>query len=218
MRKSTENRARFAGFAAAAALVTASAFADARPPKVTAERGSDRQIVSRDTAHGAAEAWRSNSRSNSDRDTRAERVRDHGRRAPHHAQGRVTKVQKWNGGHRVWIAGTPQPFFVPASSWNRDRFRIGVTVRVGGYYNPAGWYDYDCWNCGGDVIRGVVVGVDYRRDFADVRLRNGEYVTVILPRRGGYVRPGDYVEVFGDWSRRGVFAAVDIDVLRGNRR
>lgn len=215
MTKNTKNRARFAGLVAAATLVAASAFADSRPPKVTDERGNDRQIISRDATHGAGESWRAGG---GGRDARAERGRDHGRRAPHHAHGRVTKVQKWNGGHRVWIAGTPQPYFVPPSYWNRDRFRVGVTVRVGGYYNPAGWYDYDCWNCGGDVIRGTVVGVDYRRDLADVRLRNGEYVTVILPRRAGYVRPGDYVELYGDWSRRGAFAAYDVDVLRGYRR
>jgi hypothetical protein len=213
MKKSTGNTARFAGLTIAAALVAASAFADSRPQVRTDRGASDRPIISRDVAGHANEAWRTGRG-----DVRVESVKRAGRGASHQMHGRVTKVQKWHGGHRVWVAGTPQPIFVPAAYWNRDRYRVGVTVRVGGHYNPGGWYDYDCWNCGGDVIRGVVVGVDSRRDVARVRTGRGGDVTVLLPRRSGRVRPGDHVEVYGDWTRRGVFAAFDVDVLRKKRR
>lgn len=219
MKKSVENTARFAGMAVAVALVTASSFADSRPQQMTDPQvRTDREVISRDSVRLADDVRDEGRRGRDDRDQRTEQGRPHRGRESYEAHGRVTKVQKWNGGHRVWVSGTSRPFFVPAEHWHHDRYRVGLTIRVGGFYNPAGYYDYDCWGCSGDVIRGTVLNVDNRRDIADIRLRNGDFVTVVFPRREGKLRPGDYIELRGDWTRSGIFEAYDVDLLRRYRR
>ena len=63
-------------------------------------------------------------------------------------------------------------------------------------------------------IRGVVESVDLRRGTMvlndDI---SRQFVTVTLPRdrRLDDVRPGDYVEFSGDWSRRGIFEAYRLE-------
>lgn len=224
---------RFAGFAVAAALLAASAFADVRPPQKTvrgAEAGrTDSRIVAReapgstvrdrkDEKRGRSE-WKDEKRGENQRNGRhGSHASAHGKRAPYHAHGRVTKVRPWSNGYRVWVVGAPHPFYVPVTYWNPDRFRVGVTIQLGGTWNPAGWYDYDCIGCDDFAIRGVVTGIDYRRDLLDLRTRDGSHVTVILPPRGEHIRRGDDVLVFGDWTRRGLFVANDVDVLGRYRR
>lgn len=134
-------------------------------------------------------------------------------RQPYYANGRVSRVQRHGEGYRVWVAGAPHPFFVPRSHYRRDRFRVGVVIRIGGYYNPRGYYDYYDGRSSG-VLRGVVESVDYRRETFVVRNdATGSFVTVLL-RRGRFdVRPGDYVDLYGDWSRHGLFEARQIDYL-----
>lgn len=143
--------------------------------------------------------------------------RDRGQR--YHAHGRVSRVHPYNGGYRVWIVGSPHPFFVPHAYYHRDRFRVGLSIRLGGYYNSRGYYDYydydDRYVRSDAELRGTVESVDYRRDTFVVRNEaTGSFVTVILrDRRPDDIRPGDFVELYGDWSRYGVFAAYDVERL-----
>lgn len=159
---------------------------------------------------------------------------NHGRydnRQRYSHNGRVTRYNRYGGGYRVWIAGVPYPYYVPLAYWSPSRFRVGVSISLGGYYNSLGYYDYyDPYYDGGSYydsrvtsradLRGVVESVDYRRDTFVVRNEaSGSFVTVLLRDRNDRdVRPGDYVELSGDWTRSGVFQAYDLDVLDYERR
>lgn len=135
---------------------------------------------------------------------------------PYFHHGRVSRWAPYGGGYRVWIVGAPYPFFVPHSHWHRDRFRIGLSIRLGGYYNSGGYYDYYDGVSGVSegALRGIVESVDHRRDTFVIRNdATGSFVTVILRDRREDVRAGDYVELYGDWSRNGVFQAHDVDLL-----
>ena len=144
----------------------------------------------------------------------------HGGRQAYHHRGRISHHQRYGNGYRVWVIGAPYPFFVPLSHWHRDRFRIGLTIGIGGYYNPGGYYDYYDGYYDGyrstsrGVLRGVVESVDYRRDTFVVRNEaTGSFVTVHSRDRRDDVRAGDFVELSGDWTRSGVFTAYDVDRL-----
>lgn len=161
----------------------------------------------------------SNDRYRRDRDggNRRDSYRNH---TPYRAHGRINDVRRHGNGYRVWIHGAPYPFFVPASYYHRDRFRVGVVISLGGYYNPLGYYDYynDDYRGGAysrGELRGTVESVDYRRDTFVIRNEaTGSFVTVIVrDRRPDNIRPGDYVEIYGAWSRAGVFSATDVDLL-----
>lgn len=139
----------------------------------------------------------------------------HRHRQPYYAKGKVSRINPYRGGYRVWVAGSPYPFFIPASHWHRDRFRVGVVINIGGFYNPLGYYDYyDGRATSAGYLSGVVESVDYRRD--TFVLRNdatGSYVTVVMRDRRDRVRPGDYVEMEGVWSRSGVFQARRVEYI-----
>lgn len=140
---------------------------------------------------------------------------------PYHTRGRVSRVDRHGGGYRVWIAGAHYPFFIPDRYYHHDRFRVGLTINLGGYYNRGGYYDYyDGYNAGvtsAGALRGVVESVDYRRGTFVVRNdATGSFVTVIMSRRQEDVRPGDYVEISGDWTRSGLFEAYDVYVDAGD--
>lgn len=152
-------------------------------------------------------------------------------RQPYYTHGRVSRISPYRGGYHVWIGGAPYPFFIPLSYWNRSRFRIGVSIGLGGYYNPLGYYDYyDGYRDGYyDSYRynpgyrgnsradfeGTVESIDPRRDSFVVRNdETGDYITVVLrDRREGFPRVGDFVAVRGDWTRSGYFRAYDVDFL-----
>jgi hypothetical protein len=155
----------------------------------------------------------------------------YGNRTPYYHNGRVSRVSRWNNGYRVWIGGSPFPFFIPMAHWRNDLFRVGVSIRLGGYYNPLGYYDYyDPYyddNYGysnrayarGD-LRGTVESVDWRRDTFVIRNEaTGSFVTVVARNRreDDNIRPGDYVEISGDWTRSGIFEARDVDLVRDER-
>lgn len=132
---------------------------------------------------------------------------------PYHARGRVSRIDRHGGGYHVWIMGAHYPFFVPDRYYHHDRFRVGLTLSLGGYYNRGGYYDYYDGSSSG-AIRGVVESVDYRRDSFVVRNEaTGSFVTVIARDRGLDVRPGDYVEISGEWTRAGAFQAWNVDFL-----
>ena len=157
--------------------------------------------------------------------------------APHQSyyhSGRITSYHAYHGGYRVYVAGAPYPFFVPYAYWDPFHFRIGFSINLGGYYNPAGYYDYYGYAppppyagpatysqpapaVTHAVIRGTVESVDYRGlTFVMRNESTGSFVTVDNSLRELHdVRPGDYVEVAGDWTRDLLYAN-NIAFLGGN--
>jgi len=143
--------------------------------------------------------------------------------------GRVHRVYPYGGGYRVWLTGCQYPFFIPSAYYHRDRFRVGLTIALGGFYNSRGYYDYyddydrdryyDVSTSRGE-LRGVVESVDYRRETFVVRNdATGSFVTVVHNDRGrDPVRAGDYVELGGDWTRSGVFEAYRVEIVDYERR
>jgi hypothetical protein len=102
---------------------------------------------------------------------------------------------------------------VPYAYYHSHPFRIGFYVRLGGLYNPLGYYElYDTAYSNG-ALRGSVESVDYRH--GTFVLRNdatGDFVTAVMrDRRFDDIRPGDYVEISGSWTRSGVFEARRLD-------
>jgi hypothetical protein len=201
---------RFAAVSVMAMLVATSVFADSRPSNETRGRSDRRDVSRRD--RGTDSRRGDNSSNGSYR-------RGDENRQPYHARGRVSRVAPYGSGYRVWVGGAPYPFFIPSAYYNRNRFRVGVTLNIGGYYNPRGYYDYydgyrDGRGYSDGVLRGTVESVDYRRDTFVIRNdATGSFVTVVVRDRRDNVRPGDYVEISGDWTRSGVFQAYDVDRL-----
>jgi hypothetical protein len=182
-------------------------------------RGETYRDRSSNDRRGANDRWRDNNRNGSSRGGA------YGSRTnPYWGNGRISNVHRYSGGYRVWIIGSPYPFFISDRYWNRDRFRVGLSIRLGGYYNPGGYYDYydgyyDRAGYSTGEIRGVVESVDHRRDTFVIRNEyTGSFVTVVLRDRRSDVRAGDYVEIYGDWSRSGVFNARDVDFLSNDDR
>jgi len=150
------------------------------------------------------------------------------RGSPSFFNGRIERFERWNGGFRIYLGGAPYPFFVPEAYFRSHGLRIGLSLRLGGYYNPLGYYDYydgpyydgayygSALATSGD-LRGVVESVDYRR--GTIVLRDdisGNFVTTVMRGRDRVLdslRPGDYVVLSGDWVRGGVFEAYRADLL-----
>lgn len=166
----------------------------------------------RDSSRGRNETYRHRGES------RSRHYERHGRR-PYYASGRVSSVHRYGNGYRVWVYGAPYPFFVPLSHWHHDRFRVGLMIRLGGWYNDAGYYDYYDERSSGELY-GIVESVDYRRNtFVIQNEATGSFVTVYTrDYEADRLRPGDVVELYGEWTRSGVFRARDIDVLDSYRR
>ncbi len=132
------------------------------------------------------------------------------------AHGRVSHVERFGSGYHVFVSGARYPFLIPHAHYRPNRFRVGLIVSLAGYYNSRGYYDYYEGNDRYDdrVLRGTVQSVDHRRDAFVLRDdRTGRHVTVVTRDRRERVRRGEYVEVTGDWARRGVFEAYDVDRL-----
>jgi hypothetical protein len=157
---------------------------------------------------------------------------------PFHHHGRISRFDRRGGGYYVY-SGAPYPFYVPYRYWRPNRFRVGLSVHLGGFYNPRGYYDYyddedryvgryrsrdryDDDRYGEKrfieaTLTGVVESVDERR--ARFVLKNdatGSLITVSMLMAEGRteVRPGDHLEIEGEWTRLGVFDAVAIGLLR----
>ena len=146
----------------------------------------------------------------------------YGRGNAYYHDGRISRIEHWNNGFRIYVGGAPYPFFVPEARFRLFPFRVGLSLHIGGYYNPLGYYDYyDAGPYGaysapvasGD-LRGLVESVDYRRGSLVIRDDvSGQFVTVVM--RGGdprfdSLRTGDYVDLSGDWVR-GYFNAYRVD-------
>jgi hypothetical protein len=133
--------------------------------------------------------------------------------------GRISRIERWNGGYRVYVGGADFPFFIPEARFRLFPWRVGLSIHIGGFYNPLGYYDYydagpyGAYSAGpvaaGD-IHGIVESVDYRRDSLVIRDDvSGQFVTVMM--RGGdprfdSLRAGDSVDLSGEWVR-GYFQA-----------
>jgi hypothetical protein len=150
------------------------------------------------------------------------------------AEGRISRYQHERGGYRVWLDGGRFPVWIPEARISLfPRLRVGLSLRFGGYYDPLGYLEaYDYYNDGyygggyGDgaysssgLLRGVVETVDYRRGTMVVRDDvSGSFVTTLIrDRRLETLRPGDYVEVAGDWTRAGVFEGLRLEDVRDGR-
>jgi hypothetical protein len=194
-------------------------------------RNSDR-YRNNDRSRGN-DRYRDSSRSrNNDRyrdNSRYGRNNRYDNRSRFYHSGRVYRAYPYGGGYRIWLTGCNYPFFIPSAYYHRDRFRIGLTIGLGGFYNSRGYYDYyddydrdsyyDVSSSRGEM-RGVVESVDYRRETFVVRNdATGSFVTVVMRDRGrDPVRAGDYVELGGDWNRSGVFEAYRVDIVDTDRR
>ena len=193
----------------------------------SSRRRTDRSVERRSAESRNDRSRRGSERYNRDQSSRSSRDRgsyDRGRydnrssreshyRQPHYSRGRVSRVHRYGSGYRVWIHGAPYPYFIPLSHYRHDRFRVGLYISLGGYYNSRGYYDYYDDRSSG-AIRGIVESVDYRRDSFVIRNdATGSFVTVYARDRRLDVRAGDYVEISGDWTRSGVFQAWDVDFL-----
>lgn len=204
------------------ATVDASRDRDRRTSRVDANRNRDR----RTTANRDGRVDRNDRyRNQRDRDRVTTQHRDSRRyegrgytthrngRQRYFTYGRVSQVHRYGSGYRVWIHGAPYPFFIPAAHYHRDRFRIGLLIHLGGYYNSRGYYDYYDVRSRGELY-GVVESVDYYRNSFVVRNdATGSFVTVFArPYEIDQIRPGDFVELYGNW-RRGVFEARDVELI-----
>lgn len=209
---------------------------NARRNRGTEVQRSDR--TSRDR-NGSVRSDRSRGRDDAYRGGRSSRGRDdayRGRndsrsrgtyrsgRQPYYAHGRVSRVHRHGHGYRVWVHGARYPFFIPAAHYHRDRFRIGLVIRLGGWYNDAGYYDYydgrDYYSRSAAELYGIVESVDHRRNTFVVRNEaTGSFVTVhARDREADRLRAGDVVELYGDWTRSGYFEARDVDLIDTYRR
>jgi hypothetical protein len=155
---------------------------------------------------------------------------DRGRRSIS-LHGRVSRFEHERGGFRVWIDGGRFPIWIPEARIGLfPRLRVGLSLGFGGYYDPAGYleaYDYyDGGYYGGGyygggyygggtayssgLLRGTVESIDYRNGTLVLRDDvTGNFVTTLIrDRRLESLRPGDYAEISGAWTRGGVFEGI----------
>jgi len=142
--------------------------------------------------------------------------------------GRISRIEHWNGGYRVWFGGFGYPFFIPEARFRLFNWRVGLSIHLGGFWNPLGYYEYydgvDPYYANGygyaptvatsGYVRGVVESVDYRRGSMVIRDdASGSFVTILMrgdDPRFDSLRNGDYVSLSGDWVR-GYFQAFRVD-------
>ncbi|HEX7680676.1 MAG TPA: hypothetical protein VF713_21255 [Thermoanaerobaculia bacterium] len=148
--------------------------------------------------------------------------------------GRVNRFVHERGGFRVWIDGGRFPIWIPEARISLfPRLRVGLSLGFGGYYDPAGYLEaYDYYDGGyaapyyagvtaysSDLLRGTVESIDYRNGTLvlhdDV---TGNFVTTLIrDRRLESLRPGDYAEISGSWTRGGVFDGLRLEDEQGGR-
>ena len=148
--------------------------------------------------------------------------------------GRVNRFVHERGGYRVWIDGGRFPVWIPEARIGLfPRLRVGLSLNFGGYYDPLGYLEaYDYYDAGAygygaydsvasssGVLRGVIETVDYRRGTLVLRDEaSGNFVTTLIrDRRLEDLRPGDYAEISGDWTRNGVFEGLRLEDTNGGR-
>ncbi|HYM59909.1 MAG TPA: hypothetical protein VEZ11_03335 [Thermoanaerobaculia bacterium] len=139
--------------------------------------------------------------------------------------GHVRRFIHERGGFRVWLDRDDFSFWVPEARWNSWPLRVGLGIRFGGYWDPAGYYYVDDIGAYGSpaytsgVLRGVVESINYAR--GTIVLHDdisGAFVTTVIAsgdRRMASLRPGDWVDLSGSWSRGGLFQAYGVVDFRG---
>jgi hypothetical protein len=151
--------------------------------------------------------------------------------------GRVSRFLHERGGYRVWIDGGLYPIWIPEARISLfPHLRVGLSLGFGGYYDPSGYLDaYDYYDGGAyagigtyagagtayssGLLRGTVESVDYRNSTLVLRDDvSGNFVTTLIrDRRLESLRPGDYAEISGDWTRNGVFEGLRLEDEQGGR-
>ncbi len=144
--------------------------------------------------------------------------------------GRINRFTHERGGYRIWLDGGRYPVWIPEARIGLfPRLRVGLSLNFGGYYDPLGYVEaYDYYDGAGygyentyssGLLRGVVETVDYRRGTLVIRDdTSGNFVTALIrDRRLEDLRPGDYAEISGDWTRNGVFEALRLENVDGGR-
>jgi hypothetical protein len=138
------------------------------------------------------------------------------------ASGKVSSFNRERDGYRVQL-DRGQSFWVPQSTFgNRARdLRVGVSINLGGIFRGGSIYadavswpgQYDGGYANG-FVRGVVERVDYRN--GTVWLQDdasGRLITADVNGRSlRNLRPGEYVELSGQWIRGGVFDVANINI------
>lgn len=142
-----------------------------------------------------------------------------------YGQGRIDRYERYHGGYRVWLGGWGYPFFVPYRFWNPFRFRVGLFIGLNAFYDPFGYYSVyggpgyypppvyssgpyayrDGADDGYTRLGGTVQSVDLQTGIVTIEDNASHRVyRALLPPRDNRVddiRPGDYVELSGDWVR-----------------
>lgn len=148
--------------------------------------------------------------------------------------GRVSRFAHERGGYRVWIDGGRFPIWIPEARISLfPHLRVGLSLGFGGYYDPAGYLEaYDYYDGGyaapyyagvtaysSGLLRGTVESIDYRNDTLVLRDDvTGNFVTTLIrDRRLESLRPGDYAEISGTWTRGGVFDGLRLEDEQGGR-
>lgn len=153
--------------------------------------------------------------------------------------GRINRILHERGGYRVWLDRGRFSYFVPEARFRLFPLRVGLSIRFGGFYDPLGYvnvydinpYDYappygaqvyatpgygaPAYSSG--LLRGVVESVDYQRGTLVLNDdASGQFVTATMSgrdRRFEDLRPGDWVELSGDFGRGG-FEAYRVENFR----
>lgn len=158
--------------------------------------------------------------------------------------GRVTSLNRENGGYRVYLDRGRDSFWIPAARLH-DRgndLRVGISIVLGGIFrggrvdvDAVSWpgdrgydrrYDRDRRDHRRDAVRGVVERIDERRGVMLLRESStGRTIEVDMrdtrhDRRVDFndLRRGDYVTLSGDWERGGRFEAERIESVSSGRR
>lgn len=143
-------------------------------------------------------------------------------------QGRVTSFSRERNGYRVQLDRGRDSYWVPESNFRGHNLRAGISVVLGGVFRggainidavnwPDGGYGYGPAAARG-YVAGVVERVDYRDGTMMLRDGDGRMITAATGRYGiGNIRPGDYVELSGDWAGGGLFRVDHIDNVRTRR-
>ena len=140
-----------------------------------------------------------------------------------HGQGRISRISPYHGGYRIWLGGWGYPFFVPYRFYDPFRFRLGLFIGLNAFYDPLGYYTVyggpgyayppvysygDGYRDDGDsatYVRGTVQSVDLQSGIVVINDdASRRQVSALLPPRDNRVddiRPGDYIELSGDWVR-----------------
>lgn len=215
MNKTAIFLSKVTGIAAATLLIGTSAFADWRPLYATvsvADQGRDYER------------------------------RDHDRRNVT-LEGRVTRITPEREGYRVVLDRGDYSFWVRDLNMGRHgrgALRVGVNIRIGGFYEPRYGYvvadSYD-WLDEGPVpppvyrtavlIHGRIDRINRREETLWLRLDDGRMVNVDMTRNDHHwnnrrvdiddLHRGDRVTLSGNWTGRDLFLVGHVESIRTGR-